>query len=222
MFYTIDNFLTPDDLRKLHIIYDNEASFASGKYGNAENKIVKDNLVMEHGEPYYKCSDIVKNELMMNSELVHYTSLKRTSEFTFTEFREGHFYDSHIDAYYMENYVRTDLSCTIFLSDPSEYEGGELSINIGNREVDYKLPAGSLLLYPTNEYHRVRQITSGKRRVCIFWIESHICDPTVRQALGELSRVFFDDGVGLNSADEIKKVIQKPIFSLKKQFSTLS
>jgi PKHD-type hydroxylase len=223
MFYIINDFLTSDDLRKLNLIYDTEATFLSGKYGNEENPMVKNNLVMQHDEAYYKCGDIVKNQMMLNSELTQFTSLKRTSNFTFTQYNKGHFYEPHIDAYYMENYVRTDMSCTIFLNEPEEYDGGELSVNLGSSvEVNHKLKAGTLLLYPTNEYHSVKQITRGKRRVCIFWIESHICDPVVREAIGQLSRVFFENNEGLNNADDIKKVIQKPIFALKKVFSTLS
>ena len=213
MFYIINNFLTPDELRKLNNIYDTEAKFASGKYGNEENALIKNNLVMQHDDAYYKCGDIIKNEMMLNSELTQYTSLKRTSDFTFTQYNEGHFYESHIDAYYMENYVRTDMSCTIFLNEPEEYDGGELSINLGSDiEVNHKLKAGSLLLYPTNEYHSVKPVTRGKRRVCIFWIESHICDPVMRQAIGDLSRVFFENNEGLNNVDDIKKSFKNQSF----------
>jgi PKHD-type hydroxylase len=63
--------------------------------------------------------------------------------------------------------VRTDYSCTLFLSDRDECEGGELMINIGDREISYKLNAGEAIIYPTGIPHRVNTVKSGKRRVCV-------------------------------------------------------
>lgn len=83
-------------------------------------------------------------------------------------------------------FVRTDLSCTLFLSEPSSYEGGELVISNASGEQSYKLPAGSLLLYPATTVHRVNPVTRGERIASFFWIESMIRSTEQRQMLYEL------------------------------------
>ena len=83
-------------------------------------------------------------------------------------------------------FLRTDLSCTLFLSDPANYEGGELVISSPGGEQTYKLPAGSLLLYPATTVHRVNPVTRGDRICSFFWIESMVASNEQRQMLYEL------------------------------------
>jgi PKHD-type hydroxylase len=68
--------------------------------------------------------------------------------------------------------IRTDLSCTVFLSDPHDYEGGELVVHDGGGLRSVKLAAGEAVLYPGNSVHEVRPVTSGRRLAAFFWIES--------------------------------------------------
>jgi PKHD-type hydroxylase len=82
--------------------------------------------------------------------------------------------------------VRTDLSCTVFLSKPSDYEGGELVIRDRDVEHAVKLPAGSAVLYSGATLHQVREVTHGARHACFFWIESMVRDGAQRQLLHEL------------------------------------
>lgn len=83
-------------------------------------------------------------------------------------------------------FLRTDLSCTLFLSDPASYDGGELVISSPSGELAYKLPAGSLLLYPATTVHRVNPVTRGERISSFFWIESMVASNEQRQMLYEL------------------------------------
>ncbi len=82
--------------------------------------------------------------------------------------------------------VRTDLSCTVFLSDPGEYEGGELIVQdtYGSRAI--KLPAGHAVLYPGNSVHQVAPVTRGWRIACFFWIESMVRSDEQRRLLFDL------------------------------------
>ena len=82
--------------------------------------------------------------------------------------------------------VRTDVSCTVFLSDPDEYEGGELQVQdtYGSRGV--KLPAGHAVLYPGTSIHQVSPVTRGSRLACFFWIESMVRSDEQRRLLFEL------------------------------------
>jgi PKHD-type hydroxylase len=83
-------------------------------------------------------------------------------------------------------FLRTDLSCTLFLSDPASYDGGELVIASPGGDLAYKLPAGSLLLYPSTTVHRVNPVTRGERISSFFWIESMVASNEQRQMLYEL------------------------------------
>ena len=82
--------------------------------------------------------------------------------------------------------VRTDVSCTLFLSDPESYDGGELIIEdtFGSHAV--KLPAGHLVIYPGSSLHRVAPVTRGQRLASFFWVQSLIRDDAQRRILVEL------------------------------------
>ena len=84
--------------------------------------------------------------------------------------------------------VRTDLSATLFLCDPDSYDGGELVITGAFGEVAYKLPAGSMLLYPSSSLHRVEPITRGTRIACFLWLQSLVADGEARAMLFDLDR----------------------------------
>lgn len=84
--------------------------------------------------------------------------------------------------------VRTDLSATLFLSDPASYDGGELVITGSFGEVAYKLPAGSLLLYTSSSLHRVEPITRGTRVACFLWLQSLVADNEARAMLHDLDQ----------------------------------
>lgn len=82
--------------------------------------------------------------------------------------------------------VRTDLSVTLFLSDPHEYDGGELVIGSSPGVQPVKLPAGDLVLYPASSVHRVEPVTRGERLACFFWVQSLVRDSGQRQLLLDL------------------------------------
>ncbi len=84
--------------------------------------------------------------------------------------------------------VRTDLSCTLFLAQPDEYEGGELVIEEPFGEQRVKLPAGDLLLYPGTHVHRVEPVTYGHRLASFFWIESMVRSAEARRLLFEMDK----------------------------------
>lgn len=82
--------------------------------------------------------------------------------------------------------IRSDLSATLFLSDPGSYDGGELVIGTGLAERSIKLPAGHMVLYSADSIHQVRPVTRGHRVGAFFWIESMVRSGTQRQLLHEL------------------------------------
>lgn len=84
--------------------------------------------------------------------------------------------------------IRTDLSCTLFLNDPTDYEGGELVIEDTYGYHEAKLPAGDLILYPSTSLHEVSTITSGSRIASFFWLQSMIRDDANRHMLFNLDQ----------------------------------
>jgi PKHD-type hydroxylase len=94
-------------------------------------------------------------------------------------------YGSHVDDALMHG-MRTDVSFTLFLSDPGSYNGGELVIESAAGEDPIKLDAGSLIAYPSTALHRVNDVTSGERLAAVGWARSYIRDPARREMLFDL------------------------------------
>ena len=111
----------------------------------------------------------------------------------FNSYRGGEHYGLHVDGAVRrlpagDAPLRTDLSCTLFLCDPDDYDGGELEVvdTYGTHEV--KLPAGDLILYPSSSLHRVHPVTRGARICSFFWLQSMIRDDQRRGMLFELDQ----------------------------------
>ncbi|MDP9125613.1 MAG: Fe2+-dependent dioxygenase [Pseudomonadota bacterium] len=111
----------------------------------------------------------------------------------FNRYEGGEHYGLHVDGAIRSVpgttlQMRTDLSCTLFLARPDEYDGGELEIvdTYGTHAV--KLPAGDLILYPSSSLHRVHPVTRGARVASFFWVQSLVRDPARRQMLFELDQ----------------------------------
>jgi len=82
--------------------------------------------------------------------------------------------------------IRTDLSCTLFLAEPEEYDGGELIVEDTYGEKQVKLPAGDMVLYPSTSLHRVSPVTRGARVASFFWLQSMVRDDGQRTLLFQL------------------------------------
>jgi PKHD-type hydroxylase len=110
---------------------------------------------------------------------------------------ESNFFGNHIDNAVRTfaatgQHVRTDLSATVFLSDPESYDGGELVIEdtYGTHEV--KLAAGDMVLYPSSSLHRVEPVTRGARIASFFWIESMVRETEKRRLLFEMDMAILE------------------------------
>ena len=100
-------------------------------------------------------------------------------------------YGPHIDGAVLrsqsaQEWVRTDLSCTVFLSDPQDYDGGELCVQEPGGERRFKLAAGDAILYPGTCVHEVTPVTRGERLASFFWIESMVRSEEQRRILFDL------------------------------------
>lgn len=111
----------------------------------------------------------------------------------FNQYAESEEYGFHVDAAIMrmpnsQDVLRSDMSMTVFLSDPASYEGGELNIATEFGEQSVKLPAGHAVVYPSSSLHKVTAVTRGRRLAAITWMQSMIADGHLRQNLYELDR----------------------------------
>ncbi|WP_160154365.1 Fe2+-dependent dioxygenase [Microbulbifer sp. ALW1] len=108
----------------------------------------------------------------------------------FNRYEGGEHFNNHVDNAIRRlptgGQIRTDLSCTLFLSDPDEYDGGELLIDDTYGVHSVKAPAGSLVLYPSTSLHRVTPVTRGSRVSSFFWIQSLVRDDGQRTLLFDL------------------------------------
>lgn len=121
-------------------------------------------------------------------------AVPRTFTITINRYEPGMYYHFHSDAALMGNPgqpqpIRTDLSFTLVLSDPSEYDGGEFHVRTGYGEMTLKEPAGTLICYPSNMPHRVETITRGARVCAIGWVQSLIRSPDQRMVVMQLSQL---------------------------------
>lgn len=129
----------------------------------------------------------VEQSVMSNDIINAAARPKNVIKMVLNRYGPGMFYGSHMDDALM-NGQRTDLSFTLFLSAPSDYDGGELVIDEAGGERHIKLEAGSLFLYPSSSLHRVEEVSRGTRIAVAGWIRSYIRDPFQREILFDLER----------------------------------
>jgi PKHD-type hydroxylase len=104
---------------------------------------------------------------------------------------EANFFGNHIDNAVRTHaatarHVRTDISCTLFLSEAESYDGGELVVQDTYGEQRIKFAAGDLVMYPGTSVHRVEPVTRGERLACFFWVESMVRSDAQRRLLYEM------------------------------------
>lgn len=104
---------------------------------------------------------------------------------------KSNFYGAHVDGAVLhskatQHWVRSDISCTLFLSEPESYDGGELVVQDTFGEQRIKLPAGDMVVYPGSSVHRVAPVTRGERIASFFWVESMVRSDEQRRLLFDL------------------------------------
>ncbi len=202
MLLIIPDVLTADELQTARRLLQG-APWADGKAGAGEQAVqVKNNAQLPHDcEAAAAIRRMVLKGLDRSPLFFPATLPKRVFPPRVNRYGgASNFYGNHVDGAvrFMPDSgqrVRTDISCTLFLSDPKEYDGGELCISgaqsgqtgqTGQCEQAIKLPAGHLVLYPGTHVHQVTPVTRGHRLACFFWIESMVRRDDQRRLLYEL------------------------------------
>ena len=153
---------------------------------------VKQNLQLGRDDPTAReLSDAILRKLGRHPEFVSAALAEKVWPPTFNLYRDGGHYGTHSDAALMRlpeanMTVRSDLSGTLFLSDPDSYDGGELLIEGSFGAQAVKLNAGDMVLYPSSSLHQVTPVTRGERICAITWIQSAVADAGARALLYDL------------------------------------
>jgi PKHD-type hydroxylase len=149
-------------------------------------RLVKENEQLRSDDPAHADLRALVEQTMRAHPLVAMAARpKAFGPMLFSRSGPGQGYGSHVDDALMGG-LRTDVSFTLFLSDPDSYQGGDLVIETPAGEIPFKLPAGAALVYPSTTLHRVERVTAGTRLVVAGWIRSFVRDPAERELLFDL------------------------------------
>lgn len=193
MMLHIPAVLTKQQVTEFRAQLQDEKLWLNGKLSaGSQAQQIKNNLQVDvHHEVYQEISTLVLKALK-NNLLVQSAGLpKHILQPMLNCYQDSGNYGNHVDnavqfSSLTGQMIRTDVSMTVFLSDPEEYEGGELIVedNYGCHEV--KLDAGDAILYPATSLHRVEPVTSGKRIAAFTWMQSMVKDDWQRTMLFNL------------------------------------
>jgi PKHD-type hydroxylase len=190
MLICIDNVIDKETVARLQG-WMAEAAFEDGKAtagGNAA--LVKKNEQVssdpDRPEPrLQEMQNVVLDALWDNHIFMAASQPKDVKPPLFSRYTEGMEYGLHMDNSLMGNH-RIDMSLTLFLCEPTEYDGGELIIYFPTGERSVKLAAGCAVLYPTTALHRVAPVTRGCRQVAVTWVRSLVREASRREILFDL------------------------------------
>ena len=170
---------------------------------------VKRNRQLAEGSPLaLELGEIVSRALMANPLFFAAALPLRILPPFFNSYAGGEHYGNHIDGAMRRipatgQWLRTDVSSTLFLCDPEDYDGGELIVEDAYGVHEVKLPAGDLILYPSTSVHRVEPVTRGARVCSFFWTQSMVRDDGRRALLLELDRNIQSLRARLGDCDEM-------------------
>jgi PKHD-type hydroxylase len=191
MFLQIENFLTADEVQSIREIA-RQAKFIEGRRSNPHN-LTKESLIVDPNDPVgQKASQIALAALQRSEEARNFVFPQRVAVPSLCSYAAGMKYGPHIDAAYLPlgpQPLRSDVSCTMWISNPADYEGGELVSHLGSEIVRFKGNAGAAVFYPSTTVHQVVPVSSGERLVMITFIESQIPDQLQRDMLYALGEV---------------------------------
>ena len=157
-----------------------------------QSSLTKDNLQVPEDHPAaIRLGEVILEALGQNALFISAALPAKVFPPLFNRYAGGHSFGTHVDNAIRQvagtgSRIRTDLSATLFLTHPHEYEGGELMVEDTYGMHSVKLPAGHMILYPATSLHHVRPVTRGTRTSSFFWIQSMIRDDGQRTLLFDL------------------------------------
>jgi PKHD-type hydroxylase len=192
MLLSIADVLTKEELAQLRTQL-KDVKFDDGKAtAGPAVRDVKNNLQTVGSDKAMDEPRRIVGAALLKHELLNQYSLpRRLLPPMFNRYDTGMEYGGHVDNAVMGGGepMRADLSITVFLTDPADYDGGELVINADGAAQSIKLPAGSAIVYPSTSIHKVNKVTRGSRLCGVTWLQSFVRDEAQRDMLFELMQL---------------------------------
>jgi PKHD-type hydroxylase len=173
--------------------------FIDGRATNPHNK-AKNNQQLHDAAAGQASAQIMLKAFARSEEFREFAFPVFIAPPLLTKYQPGQYYGAHADAAFIalgNGFIRSDLSCTIFLNDPESYQGGALQIRLGDGTLSFKLKPGEAIIYPSDTFHQVEKVASGERLVAITFIQSKIKDPFRRNLLFDLNEVAALEGLSM-------------------------
>ena len=183
MFLHLKNILTPDEIHTARALLDaQDAPWVDGRLSAGGQALAhkRNEQLSQDSAPSQQLRALVLAALQRDALFFSAALPKKIFNPLFNRYSgESNFYGDHVDGAVLrskspDQWVRSDISCTLFLAEPHEYDGGELRIQEAHSERLVKLPAGDMVLYPSSSVHQVTPVTRGARLASFFWIESMV------------------------------------------------
>lgn len=169
------------------------AKFVDGKLsaGMAAQRVKNNEELSIDDRQMQQLNNLVMGSLVQHDEFKSAALPFRVAAPFYARYSKGMTYGDHVDDPIMGppgQQYRTDVSTTVFLNEPEDYDGGELVIHTSFGEQKIKLPAGSAVVYPSGSLHHVAEVTKGTRLVAVTWTQSMVRDPAKRELLYNLNQ----------------------------------
>ena len=198
--YRVLPLLEPGEVEELRTIAAS-TQFIDGRVTNPHNT-AKQNEQLHDPTAYQRSAQLLQNALVASEEFRNFVFPSLIAPPLVTRYTPGMRYGAHTDAAYLQlptATIRSDLSCTIFLNEPGDYEGGALHIQLGDAHIRFKLKPGEAIVYPSDTLHEVEPVTKGERLVAITFIQSRVQDPFRRNLLFDLNEVAALEGLKMEA-----------------------
>lgn len=194
MLIAIPDLFLPEEVAEVRAVIDVAEWVDGNATSGAQSALAKQNEQLPEGGDAHRRAGAMVLEALGRSPLFFAAALPlKVFPPLFNRYGGGQHFDTHIDNAIRiqrgtEFRLRSDLSMTVFLEDPAEYDGGELLIEGQFGLQSVKLPAGHAILYPSSSLHRVEPVTRGTRVASFFWIQSMVRDDSARRILFEMDQ----------------------------------
>ena len=190
MLLKLPQVLSADALAKVRELLTG-ARFVDGKLsaGSAAQRVKNNQEVQRNAAQLEHLNNIVMNALVRHPVYRAAALPLHVAAPFYARYAPGMAYGSHLDDPIMgaDGMVyRSDIAITLFLNEPTAYEGGELAMQTAFGAQTVKLPAGDAVMYPASSVHQVNEVTRGERLVAVTWVQSLVRDPARRELLYEL------------------------------------
>ncbi|MDA8445163.1 Fe2+-dependent dioxygenase [Paracidovorax valerianellae] len=207
MLITLDKVLAQDDVQRFRQRLDS-ADWRSGSAtaGTLARSVKQNEQLDDASDVAVELGQHLLRVLGRHPTFIAATLPRKIHPPKFNRYADGGTYGAHVDSAVMQwpgtqQSMRTDVSATLFLADPHEYDGGALEIEGPFGVQGVKLEAGDLVLYPSSSLHRVTPVTRGARIASFFWIESLVQDEGDRTLLFDLDQAIQRLTPSLDAAD---------------------